>query len=190
MKKEYLLDTNAYFNILKAIVIPELQNQYSEQISTIKQGDILISTITKIEIISVLGKYARGISGGFLKCNGIISEEGDICTHSKYVQPRKQWNNRRVKYWLKLLDDLHQGKSNIMTVSILPFNEQTIKTAQSIIIHSLKNNFGSMDAMIAATAECERNRERDIIVITSDKALKQCLNKCGIPIWDPFSSST
>ena len=67
MPKEYLLDTNAYYNLLK-----ESRNHqkgdsaFSAEISTLASSDLFISTITKIEIISVLGKHARGNNGGCL----------------------------------------------------------------------------------------------------------------------------
>lgn len=68
MEMEYLLDTNAYFNFL---------NELSNSIPSERKNEILglntrrfyISEITSIEIISVLGKYARGNSGGSQKCN-------------------------------------------------------------------------------------------------------------------------
>lgn len=187
MGKEYLLDTNAYFNMLKALNLPELAGQYSEQIELIKQGTIVISSITMVEIISVLGKYARGVNGGYQKCNGIISEDGKICPNSRYVTPRKKWNTRMVKAWVKLVEDIHEGKSDALTIGVLPFDENTVQKAQRIIVHALEHSFGSLDAMIAATAESEKDKKIEVVVITSDKALKQCLEKCSIPFWDAFS---
>lgn len=189
MGKEYLLDTNAYFNMLKALNLPELAGQYSEQIELIKQGTIAISSITKVEIISVLGKYARGVNGGYQKCNGIISEDGKICPNSRYVTPRKKWNTRMVKAWVKLVEDIHEGKSESIAIGILPFNEATVQKAQKIIMYALEHSFGSLDAMIAATAENEIDNDIEVVVITSDKALKQCLEKCSIPFWDAFNST-
>lgn len=64
MAQEYLLDTNAYFNLLKeAQSTKEAVSPFSEQVDTIKAGKVCISKITTVEIISVLGKYARGVSG-------------------------------------------------------------------------------------------------------------------------------
>lgn len=54
-------------------------------------------------------------------------------------------------------------------------------------MHALSNNFASMDAMIAATAKIAREHKREVAVITSDKGLKACLDKCGIPYYDWFA---
>lgn len=51
------------------------------------------------------------------------------------------------------------------------------------------HNFASMDAMIAATAKLAQNNCRDITVVTSDKGLKACLSKIGIPCNDIFAAS-
>ena len=58
---EYLLDTNAYFNVLTLLAKPEQYQTSTEAaiISTLTSTKMYISTITKVEIISVLGKHAR-----------------------------------------------------------------------------------------------------------------------------------
>ena len=77
MSQKFLLDTNAYFNFLRALKAEKSgDNQYTDTIKKIKEGNPCISVITKVEIISVLGKYARGKNGGSQKCNCIISEDG------------------------------------------------------------------------------------------------------------------
>lgn len=56
--------------------------------------------ISCIEIISVLGKYARGRNGGFQKCMRPISETGSMCTNKWYIAPQAKWNRRKVNMWL------------------------------------------------------------------------------------------
>lgn len=80
------------------------------------------------------------------------------------------------------------GKSNIINVDILPFDEKTIDQAQQVIEYALTYSFGSLDAMIAATAKNAIEDSRNMTVITSDKGLKACLIQCGIPCWDAFGS--
>lgn len=189
MQKEYLLDTNAFFNLLKAMN-PDSggQDSLAEPIDNLKSQKLTISSITQVEIISVLGKYARGNQGGFQKCNCQISPEGDICPNNRYSQPRKKWNNRRVKLWMKFIEEIMEGRSKLLSVDVEPFDMSIIAEAKKIIIHALEFSFASMDAMIAATAKAAIDNSRDITVITSDKGLKACLKKCGIPFDDLFST--
>ena len=54
--EDYLLDTNAYFAILRYVISQERNEKYER----ILNGNCCISKLTRIEIISVIGKYARG----------------------------------------------------------------------------------------------------------------------------------
>ena len=190
MQAEYLLDTNAFFNLLKAMA-PDPSNHKTlpEPVQKMLSEKLYISTITKVEIISVLGKYARGITGGYQKCNCKISDQGDLCQNRRYIEPRPRWNSRKIKYWLKLIDDVLGGQSAFLTIQAEPFDSNTILEAQKIVMHALSHNFASMDAMLAATAKIARDRQRNMAVITSDKGLKACLHKCNIPCHDIFSHS-
>ncbi len=187
MDQEFLLDTNAFYNLLKAMnsEISE-QSALIDSIVTLKHSKLVVSSITEVEIISVLGKYARGSQGGISKCNCQISSEGHICQNNRYTVPRKQWNKKRIKAWLQLIGDIFEGKSKLLTVGIEPFDSTTIAEAKNVITHALIHNFASMDAMIAATAKLARNNSRDITVVTSDKGLKACLLKMDIPYNDVF----
>lgn len=188
MKQKYLLDTNAYFNLLKLLRrYNENSLEYPESIKQLLGGELYISTITKVEIISVLGKYARGNNGGINKCNCVISEEGDICSNYKYSAPRKKWNKKHIKAWRQLIDETITGKSMLMHLKLLPFTEKTIEDAQRVVVHALTYNFGSMDAIIAATAKESIDKQESMIVVTSDKGLKACLLQCNIQYLDVFA---
>ncbi len=187
MQKEYLLDTNAFFNLLKESREAERENSaYGAQVNVLTESKIFISNITKIEIISVLGKYARGRNGGFQKCMRPISETGSMCTNKWYIAPQAKWNRRKVNMWLQLINETMTGKSGLLSVSILPFDEKTIQYAEQIIPNALIHNFASMDALIAATAWEAILSGKDMTVVTSDKGLKACLQKAEIPYWDAF----
>ena len=188
MQQEYLLDTNAFFFFLKAMnPCSPTKGELPDQLTELLTEKISISSITKVEIISVLGKYARGNSGGIQKCNCIISKQGDLCQNSRYLQARKKWNNRKIKAWLQLIREIVDGRSKLLNVEIESFDQNTVFEAEKIIMHALSNNFASMDAMIAATAKIAREHKREVAVITSDKGLKACLDKCGIPYYDWFA---
>lgn len=188
MEKEYLLDTNAFFNILKLKYSDSsVEKELLETINELCRGKLYISEITKVEIISVLGKYARGNNGGTQPCDCTISPEGKKCENIRYLPKRKKWNSKKTKAWLKLIRDTITGNSDIIKVELLPFNAHTVVEAERIILHALVYNFASMDSMIAATAKEAIDHSRDMTVITSDKSLKNCLCQCSIPCWDIFS---
>lgn len=186
--KEYLLDTNAYFNFLKTAdeVRMDPQKEFEESISKLKSNKVYISNITKVEIISVLGKYARA-SGGCGKCERIISLKGDKCTNQFYIPIRKKWNKKKIAAWKKLIKETTNGTSHLITLDVLPFDETVVSEAQKIIEYALIYNFASMDAMIAATALQAIKNGHDMTVVTSDNSLKNCLAKCEIPVWDAFT---
>ncbi len=188
MEQEFLLDTNAFYNLLKAMN-PETSGQDAlvDLVTTLKNAKLIVSSITEVEIISVLGKYARGSDGGVSKCNCRISPEGHICQNNRYTVPRKKWNKKRIKAWLQLIDDIFKGKSQLLTVGIEPFDLTTVAEAKNVIRHSLIHNFASMDAMIAATAKLARDNSRNVTVVTSDKGLKACLAKIDVPYHDIFA---
>ena len=187
MPKDFLLDTNAYFNLLKeSRELEKGTSTFSSEINMLINGNVFISSITKVEIISVLGKYARGRSGGSHKCLRSVSETGELCQNMWYVSPEAKWNRRKVNKWLQLIKETTEGTSRLLSVGILPFDEKTIQNAEQIISNALVHNFASMDAMIAATAREAILNGRDMTVVTSDKGLKACLAKVSIPCWDAF----
>ena len=169
MNDLYMLDTNAFFNFLKytSLSLNDDSNEaIKEVIAKIKAGKCYISLISTVEIVSVIGKYARGGAGA----------------NNKRMKPKV------VKEWLKLVEDIVSGKSPLLSLSTLPFSEKTITEAHIIVQLALIHNFGSLDAIIAATAKecCSNECYENTILITSDKGLKACLIKCGIPHWDAF----
>ena len=197
MSESYLLDTNAYFNFLKYATVTshtdktDETNAFAEVIEIIKKGKNHISALSQIEIISVIGKYARGNSGGIQKCNCVVSETGERCSNNRYTNNRKRWNRQKIKWWLKLVNETIQQASPVLSVSVLPLTGKEVIEAQKIVLHALTQNFGSLDALIAATAkEFGKNDGADkLTIITSDKGLKACLDRCALPYWDAFKAN-
>lgn len=192
MEKRYLIDTNAFFHILQELSPDNPTGKtMSKEIKDIVEGNSYISTVTKIEIISVLGKYSRGVSGGPQRCTSCIDDKGTKCTNSKYVKPRKKWNNKKVKAWLKLINEVINGKSKLFSVGVESFDGNTIAEAEKIVQYALKYNFASMDALIVATASIASNSGKEgITIVTSDKGMKACLSACGMPVLDPFATQS
>lgn len=79
------------------------QNALVGSIATLKNEKLIVSSITEVEIISVLGKYARGVQGGMSKCTCQISPEGHICQNSRYTAPRKNGTRSELKHGSNLL---------------------------------------------------------------------------------------
>lgn len=196
MSESYLLDTNAYFNFLKYATLTnnadktDETNIYAEAIGIIKKGENYISTLSQIEIISVIGKHARGNFGGTQKCNCVVSETGERCSNYRYTNNKRRWNTKKIKWWLKLVNETIQDVSPVLSVSVLPLTGKEVIKAQQIVLHALIHNFGSLDAFIAATAKefCKNNGADKLTIITSDKGLKACLDKCALPHWDAFKA--
>lgn len=188
MSDAYLLDTNAYFNFLRYVTQNNNPESIDDSVEKIKKGTSYISVISKIEIISVIGKYARGKTGDKQKCNCIISESGERCPHYRYESKQARWNKEKIKKWQKLVNETVDGTSSVLNVTVLPLSCEEISEAQDIIKFALIHNFGSLDALIAATVKThiEINKKTSLCVVTSDKGLKACLEKCSLRYWDAF----
>jgi len=167
MNKIYLLDTNALFNYIKnKAIYNSLDSNLKSNVDKLESGDCYISEITTVEIISTLGKYARG---------GLGAE--------------KRMNKKKVKAWLKAINQvIDANEENDFKVEIVPFNQQVIVKARIIIYSALKYKFASMDAMIAATAiDLFSNHDyEEKFLITSDTSLICALELHNIPYWDAF----
>lgn len=188
-KEVYLLDTNAYFNFLRyATKALGDDDTFNETIEKIRDAECYISQVSLLEIISVLGKYSRGNSGGKEKCNCIIDEHGTICPNFKYTTKKNKWSKKRKKAWIKYFEEIKQGTSDILSIHVLPLDAITWAEAEKIIMLSLDFKFASMDALIAATAKVAQKNEnmQQLKIITSDKSLKTALQICALPVWDAF----
>lgn len=86
--EKYLLDTNAYFALLKYVSAGD----NNEIIDNILAGECYISKVTQIEIISVIGKYARGSSGGEQVCNRIHRDTSMVCGKQYITPKKKKWS--------------------------------------------------------------------------------------------------
>jgi len=180
----YLLDTNAYFKYLHYLAKQHIADNAS--IEVLKNNQCCISEITWIEIISVIGKYARGVGSVKSKCNCIISEKGDTCSNYKFGQKVK-WPPKRVKAWLKMVREIRNGTSTLVAISTIALTPGTITIAQDVIIHSLKHKFGSLDSIIGATARIVGSNGDECILVTSDRGFCSGLKLAKIPYEDFLS---
>lgn len=171
----YLLDTNAFFEILCEIA--EIEIPGMKGFSKIIEGEeCYISRVTLIEIISVIGKYGRGEAREWQVCNRITSENGDICGKYFLNPGRKKWKNKVVRGMLKLVNEVTTGKSELLTLEVLPVTETVLREAERFIHNAVNYKFASMDAVIASTARVyESEHNEKMIVLTADKSLRRAL---------------
>lgn len=174
--KHYLLDTNVFFDILEAI-----SNGASKaKFDTIMGGKCYISELTRIEIISVLGKHARGCAKQWQPCARIINEAGDVCGAQFLIPEKKRWKKRTIGDWRKLIKDITEGNSSLFSVEVLPVTDAVCSIASQFVGNALQYNFGSLDAMITATAiDCQRRIKEDLVIVTYDKKLLAAIKAEG-----------
>ena len=103
--EHYLLDTNVFFHVIEAIA----NNTPNNELQMLREGKCYISELTRIEIISVLGKHARGMSRQVQICDRVIDEKGEICGCKYYIPAQKRWKKRVIADWLKLIKDIVMG---------------------------------------------------------------------------------
>lgn len=175
--KKYLLDTNAYFALLKYVSI-EGNNEIIDNILT---GECYISKVTQIEIISVIGKYARGAGGGIQVCNRIHGDTGVTCGKQFITPKQKKWSQAKLKEWLKLEKEVSSGSNCLFNVKVLEINSDVIAEAENFIKNALIYNFKSMDAVILGTAKANSSDTETMVVVTADKALKAGMDKINYP---------
>lgn len=174
---DYLLDTNAYFALLKYIASESQTEEYEKVI----QGNCYISKLTQIEIISVIGQYARGASRSVQVCDRVHEGTNTPCGKSYVVEKRRKWSAQKVHDWLKLTNDISSGRNPKINVSVLNVDGKVIDEAQKFIEHALLHNFKSMDAMILGTAKAHSTENNQMIVVTADKGLKAGMDRISYP---------
>lgn len=178
MAEKYLLDTNAYFAILEYVGNHENGNA---AIDRVLEGNCFISKATQIEIISVIGKHARGSSGGFQICERIHEGNIEKCGKKYIVKKQKKWSQAKLKYWLKLEKEVSLGVNVLFNVTVLELDANVIKAAEKFIYNALSHDFKSMDSIIVGTAIANSEEECKMVVVTADKALKRGMEKIHYP---------
>ena len=174
---KYLLDTNAYFAILRY----SAEEDSNPAVENVLNGECCISKLTQIEIISVIGQYARGRNGQKQVCDRVHEGSRESCGKTYVTERRKKWSRQKVHDWLKLEKEISNGSNETIRMRVLDVNEEVIRSAERFIQHALTHNFRSMDAMIVGTARAYSTADEEMIVVTADKALKAGMGKAGYP---------
>lgn len=182
--EKFLIDTNALWEIICEIAGFPVRGKCFD-IERIKRGECYISEVTRVEIMSVMGKYARGEQAQWQICNRITGDDGTRCSQRHYNPGRKKWKRKQIAPFRKLIDDIVNGRSSVFKVAVLPITHEVVSEAERFIDLAFKYKFASMDAMIAATAKCYGTDE--ICVVTHDGSLRRALVESGIHIMDEIT---
>lgn len=182
--KQYLLDTNAFFEMLSFLAGKSVRKD-GYDFADIRRGKCYVSKITELEILSVIGKYGRGIQDQWQVCNRQTDTQGTRCSHRYYQKGTKPWNNRLCMAMRKLAKEMMEGRSPILSIQVLDIDDRIINRAEGFLMHAQRYKFGSQDAIIAATAIIHSTQEDPMIVVTSDKALRAAMQAEGMSFFVP-----
>lgn len=177
--KRYLLDTNAFFEMLSFLAGKSVRrDEYNFE--DMRQGECYISKITELEILSVIGKYGRGEPSQWKNCSRQIADDGTKCTHQYFHKGINPWNKRLCIAMRKLVKEMIDGMSPVLKIHVLEINEDIINRAEGFMMHAVKHKFGSQDALIAATAIIRSTEKDPLFVVTSDRALRAAMKAEGM----------
>jgi predicted nucleic acid-binding protein len=177
--KKYLLDTNAFFEMLSYLAGRNVRKDIYD-FADIRRGKCYVSKITELEILSVIGKYRRGEPSQWQKCTRQISIDGTKCNRQFYHIGKRAWNKKLCTDIHKLVKEMIEGTSPILTVHVLELSEDVIERAEVFMMHAAKHKFGSQDALIAATAIKHSIENDPMYVVTSDRGLRAAMLEEGM----------
>lgn len=184
--KKFLLDTNAFFEMLSYLAGKNVRSD-GYDFADILDGECFISKITELEVMSVIGKYARGDAPQWQRCFRQIGEDGAQCGHSYFHPGRRPWNKNLCKDMYKMVKEMTDGRNPLLHVRVLALSEAVLDRAELFLMHASKYKFGSQDALIAATSIVYSRQEGSIAVVTSDKGLRAAMKEEGICFVTPGS---
>ena len=174
---KYLLDTNAYFAVLRYIA----NNEKSDKVESILKEKCYISKVTQIEIISVIGQYARGQSRQTPVCDRIHADSNHPCGRQYLVEKRKKWSGAKIHDWLKMEHEISTGINSRFQVTVLDITDEVLGEAKIFIQKALIYNFKSMDAMILGTAKAYSQEGESIVIVTADRGFRAGMTVIGYP---------
>ena len=171
------MDTNAYFAVLRYVISREINENYEKIIN----GNCCISKLTQIEIVSVIGKYARGAGRSIQICDRVYEGETRPCGKKYVVEKKRKWSQRKLHDWLKMEQDIVNGRNPKIRLTVLDVNDKVIREAQEFIKQALLHSFGSMDAMLLSTAKVYSTNEKKMVIVTADKGFKAGMDRIDYP---------
>lgn len=177
---KYLIDTNVFFELLCFFSARE-NSKNTFNIHKITSAECYISEITKIEIFSVIGKYARGRQRQEQICDRQIDKTGKRCMRTYYDPGLKKWSGRQTGAMKKMVKDILEKNSPLIKIDVLPVTPEVLAEAERFIQYASRYKFASLDAVIAGTALYYS--EKELTVATHDKSLRRAMADAGIPIF-------
>lgn len=190
MFSNYVLDTNAFFFLLKHTDHP-LYEQFKCLMFDGCAHCFYLPEISSMEIHSVLGKHVRSVVPSSMeKCGRSIFVDGEEkkCDHV-WVRPQvKKIPKKLFRDIVKIIDDVVNKRGDLQA-EIITLNSRSTSFAKHLLkTYADKYSFGSHDALIAGSLlELKETTGIDLTMVTSDKGLKAVLGEVGINIYDPIN---
>lgn len=189
MNRGYLLDTNAYYLFFQKDMQEEL-SRLSKQLKIGENTCFFLSEISSLEIHSVLGKYRRGVQSQTQQCERtvILEERIQPCQNTWIARGRKKLNPKVFRDMRKMISDI-ESKKGFIQAEIIPLEREAISTGMRLLMdYADRHSLGSHDALIAGSLINARQQDKnlDLILVTSDKALKAVLSSENVPFLDPL----
>lgn len=180
----HFLDTNAYATLLRGAP-SDVNARLRARLSRGMHVEAAISELTALEIHSVVGRLARGCTGGFHLCERSVESISGLiqCSHRWAQQARKPLRPRELDRLRKAIRDAENGHGPVR-ITVIPLESVDLVGGRShLYTHSPKWRFGSHDAVIVAAAV--RHEAGASRFVTSDGPLKSLLKAISQRFYDP-----
>jgi predicted nucleic acid-binding protein len=176
--KKYLLDTNAFWEILhtwnhNAILSPQLPQDLWQE----NRYVFCISEITAMEIYSVIGKELRGKPAQEQVCKRQIERNKDNLCNTVYYEAAQRRLSREIgRDIFHLIRAILLGEEDSFQVETVAINTEIVRQSAVLLeLYAEKRDFHSLDALIAGTTKvC------GVTVISADKKLCNILELADI----------
>jgi PIN domain len=175
--KKYLLDTNAFWEVLRT------WNKTEGELSSALPQDLWqescyvfsISEITAMEIYSVLGKELRGKPKQRQPCSRKILNQPPC--EQIWVQPKQRPISAEIgRAMTHLIRSILLGKQIKFRIEIIPVTTQIVQQSMVLLeLYAEQRDFHSLDALIAGTT-----KTGDFTLITADTKLSKILKLAEI----------
>lgn len=177
--KQYLLDTNAFWEVIiswkNGILSANLPNDLIQN----QAYTFSISEITAMEIYSVLGKYLRGKQKQVILCNRTILD-GTTCSNQWVQAAEKKTSRHEGQAILHIIRAILLQKQVGFLVNIISIDRPIIGSAATLLeLYADKFDFHSLDSIVAATAKV-----KGFTTVTYDKKLKNVLKMAQIAVYE------
>ena len=187
MPAPFLLDTNAYYLFFDPNR-PPAYHRLATKVTTGGVASFYIPEIASLEILSVVGRYARGSQSQEQACpRDIVTEDGVAKCSNTWISPRRNKMPRKLVHDIrKMISDVEARRGKIQATVVRLDSAAIERGRQLLLKYADRFRFSSHDALIGGILV--RAREAigpEILLVSSDKGLKAALAEEGLSVYDP-----